>query len=141
MILRNPVDSNLQTMMIAKLWYHVNVFSETNKMNAMMMWVCAGLAFAIMSGCAGPSWLQTDNASEEASLVFNPIRVVPSQSAITDVPVIAASEVNKEVYDKELVLGVVVNGEARAYPINMLTGPSREIINDTLGGRAIAASW
>jgi hypothetical protein len=49
--------------------------------------------------------------------------------------------VKDEVTDNELVLGVVVNGEARAYPINMLTGPSREIINDTLGGTAIAATW
>ena len=26
-------------------------------------------------------------------------------------------------------------------PINMLTNPTREIINDTLGGRSIAATW
>jgi hypothetical protein len=39
------------------------------------------------------------------------------------------------------VLGVVVGKEARAYPINMLTNPTREIINDKLGGRAIAATW
>ena len=32
-------------------------------------------------------------------------------------------------------------GQARAYPINMLTGPSREIINDVLGGVPIAATW
>ena len=46
-----------------------------------------------------------------------------------------------EVVGNELVLGVVVNGKARAYPINMLTGPAREIINDQLGGAAIAATW
>jgi hypothetical protein len=34
-----------------------------------------------------------------------------------------------------------VKGESRADPINMLTGPQREIINDRLGGRAIAATW
>ena len=38
-------------------------------------------------------------------------------------------------------LGVEVGGEARAYPINMLSGPNREILNDTLGGRPIAATW
>ena len=42
---------------------------------------------------------------------------------------------------EELVLGVVVNGEARAYPLNVLTGPMREIINDTLGDTPIAATW
>lgn len=41
----------------------------------------------------------------------------------------------------ELVLGVVVKGTARAYPINMLTGPQREIINDEVGNQAIAATW
>jgi len=60
---------------------------------------------------------------------------------IVDAPVLSAAEVTDQVSDSELVLAIVVNGEARAYPINMLTGPSREIINDTLGGRAIAATW
>ena len=37
--------------------------------------------------------------------------------------------------------GVELHREARAYPINMLTNPTREIINDKLGGRSIAATW
>jgi len=49
--------------------------------------------------------------------------------------------VTDQVTGKELVIGVVVDGKARAYPINMLTGPSREIINDVLGSRSIAATW
>jgi len=52
-----------------------------------------------------------------------------------------AKQAAQQLNDKELVLGVVVGGQARAYPINMLTGPVREIINDRLGGRAIAATW
>ena len=61
--------------------------------------------------------------------------------AITDAPFVRAGEVRDQVRDNELVLGVVVDGQPRAYPINQLTGPSREIVNDTLGGRAIAATW
>jgi len=61
--------------------------------------------------------------------------------AIQDAKFIAADKVTKQVTDQELVLGLVINGEAKAYPINMLCGPSREIINDTLGGKAIAATW
>jgi hypothetical protein len=72
---------------------------------------------------------------------FMPRRVVQPLPAITDAPTISASSVTDQVTDKELVLATVVNGEARAYPINMLTGPSREIINDTLGNRPIAATW
>ena len=37
------------------------------------------------------------------------------------------------VRDEDLVIGLVAGGQAFAYPINMLTGPSREIINDTVG--------
>ncbi len=72
---------------------------------------------------------------------FEPVRVVPPFPAIVDAPFIDGSAVVGEVTDKELVLGVVVEGVARAYPVNMLTGPQREIINDRLGGRAIAATW
>jgi hypothetical protein len=60
---------------------------------------------------------------------------------VLEVPVIAGRNVTDQVVGQELVLGVVVNGEARAYPINMLTGGNREIINDVVGGRAIAATW
>ena len=70
-----------------------------------------------------------------------PRRVVAPQRAIVDAPVIDAKDVKGQVADGELVLGVAVNGQARAYPINMLTGPRREIVNDTLGKRAIAATW
>jgi hypothetical protein len=38
-------------------------------------------------------------------------------------------------------LGIALEDQARAYPINMLTGPRREVINDTLAGREIAATW
>ena len=61
--------------------------------------------------------------------------------AITDAKFIAADKANGKVSDNELVIGVVVGDHARAYPINMLTGPRREIINDNLGGEAIAATW
>lgn len=58
---------------------------------------------------------------------------------ITDPVIVGATE--SSVHDNELVIGVEVNGKARAYPINQLTGPQREIINDELGGTAIAATW
>jgi hypothetical protein len=75
---------------------------------------------------------------------FNP-RTVISRSfpAIVEPKTVSAAKGDEEkwVSDEELVLGVVVNGTARAYPINTLTGPQREIINDKLGGRSIAATW
>ena len=73
--------------------------------------------------------------------VFNPFQVVPPFAPITEAPVVTGHEIGDFVTDEELVLGVTVKGESRAYPINMLTGPQREIINDRLGGVAIAATW
>ena len=60
---------------------------------------------------------------------------------ITKFPIATAKLAEGKINDAELVLGVAIKGEARAYPINMLTGPAREILNDSLGGRAIAATW
>lgn len=60
---------------------------------------------------------------------------------IVNATFIPAADVVDQVLPEELVLGAVIGGQARAYPLNMLTGPTREIINDTLGGRAIAATW
>ena len=77
----------------------------------------------------------------QESREFNPRRVVPEFPPITEVKTLKAKDVKDDVTDAELVLGVVVGGVARAYPINMLTRPTREIINDVLGGRAIAATW
>jgi len=39
----------------------------------------------------------------------------------------------------ELVLGVTINGESKAYSTTFLD--SHEIVNDTLGGRKIAVTW
>lgn len=73
---------------------------------------------------------------------FNP-RVVINRRfpAIKNLAPKSRTEADQVLRDEELVLGVVVNGKARAYAINMLTGPTREIVNDELGGVAIAATW
>lgn len=78
---------------------------------------------------------EPDSANEYApqTVLAFPMR------ALTDVKTVKAKE--SSLADNELVLGCVVNGEAKAWAINQLTGPHREIINDELGGRAIAATW
>lgn len=46
---------------------------------------------------------------------------------------------NEEWVDEEGVIGVLINGEARAYPIRLLS--LHEIVNDTVGGQPIAVTW
>ena len=71
---------------------------------------------------------------------YDPTTVLPRAiRPVTDPAVVRASE--SQLSPNALVIGVELNDEARAYPINQLTGPAREIINDHLGGTAIAATW
>ncbi len=56
-----------------------------------------------------------------------------------DPEIIAASEAPIE--EGDMVMGIVINGEARAYPVNYMNGPTNEVVNDNLGGQAIAPSW
>lgn len=73
---------------------------------------------------------------------FRPVRVIRRPlPAIKNAPVVSREQADQTLHESELVLGVTVGGQSRAYPINMLTGPSREIINDRLAGQAIAATW
>jgi len=60
----------------------------------------------------------------------------PIRSGLTAVPAARAA-----LRDDDLVLGVVIGGEARAYPVNLMWEPQNEALNDTLGGEAIAATW
>ena len=72
---------------------------------------------------------------------FQPYYAVPRQEVVKDFEIVSAEQGVEVLADDELVIGVEVGGQARAYPINMLTGPVREIINDDLAGTAIAATW
>ena len=46
---------------------------------------------------------------------------------------------NKNYNDGELVLGVEIDGDARAYSVPLLS--SHEIVNDVVGGKPIAVTW
>jgi hypothetical protein len=46
-----------------------------------------------------------------------------------------------DLHTQDLVLGVVIGGRARAYPVNLMWKPENEVLNDRLGGAAITATW
>ena len=72
---------------------------------------------------------------------YEPRVVVPAFPAIEKPRAAPVTEANKQLRPRDLVLGITLQGKSRAYPINQLTGPSREIFNDSIGGQAIAATW
>ncbi len=70
---------------------------------------------------------------------FTPIRFLDRQPPVANPETKGISE--SGLAANELVLGVSVNGESRAYPLNMMNRPEREVINDMLGGTPIAVTW
>lgn len=56
-----------------------------------------------------------------------------------DKPVFVPAAQANFMVDDEPVIGVAMGSVARAYPTWLLNG--HEIVNDTIGGRAIAVTW
>ena len=52
---------------------------------------------------------------------------------------ISAAEGLSQMQPSERVIGVSINGEHRAYPLNLLS--RHEVVNDTVGGKPVAVTW
>ena len=50
-----------------------------------------------------------------------------------------AKEADREIEDREAVIGVSIGGDSRAYPVVMLS--RHEIVNDVVGGVPLAVTW
>ncbi len=59
--------------------------------------------------------------------------------AILDPVFVPVDEASEWMRPDELVLGVEINGDARAYPIEVLSW--HEVVNDVVGGMPVAATW
>jgi hypothetical protein len=65
-----------------------------------------------------------------------PVDAIP---AIREPAFVTGEAADRQMRPDEPVLGVVIGGEAHAYSLWQLD--AHEIVNDTVGGRAIAATW
>lgn len=72
---------------------------------------------------------------------FDIITLLPRDAipAIDNPQFYSVEEANQEYADSEQVIGVVFEGEARAYSTGLLS--RHEIVNDNVGGRKIAVTW
>ncbi len=59
--------------------------------------------------------------------------------AILDPQFLSGAEASEQMVDSERVLGVSINGDHRAYPLNQLS--RHEIVNDEVGGVPVAVTW
>jgi hypothetical protein len=73
---------------------------------------------------------------------FQPERYLLPEGPFIASPIVPAAEVQDALDAAELVLGVTLGGESRAYPLNGLNHlPRRKVVNDVLGGQAIVVTW
>ncbi len=83
---------------------------------------------------------------ESGGTAFDPIRsdeiqsILPQDAipALIKPAYLTASQAS-DIYDQEEVIGVVINGDARAYPLSTLS--AHEIVDDDIGGQPIAVTW
>lgn len=73
---------------------------------------------------------------------FQPERFLLPEEPFTEFPLVPVADVKRRLEPAELVLGVTIGDQSRAYPLNVLNEvPRHKVVNDTLGGQAIAATW
>lgn len=78
----------------------------------------------------------TDEALRDAMVTVLPKDAIPS---IDNPRFREREQADQEYASGERVIGVELEGEARAYSVGLLSG--HEIVNDTLAGRPIAVTW
>lgn len=89
----------------------------------------------------------TANLIGEARLLVPTSLPRNGQPALSDPQVWTPAEIDERnsdafkrvVTSRDMVIGVVINGQARAYPVRVLNW--HEVVNDTLGGQAIAVTF
>ena len=84
----------------------------------------------------------SQSGSGEASEVSLDIITVLGKDGIPSIDnprFVGPSEADRQMQSYERVLGVTINGDHRAYPLNMLS--RHEIVNDTVGGVPVAVTW
>ena len=59
--------------------------------------------------------------------------------AIFDPTFVTVSEAGVFMRDEELVIGLTIDGDSRAYSVAYLSG--HEVVNDVVGGKPVAVTW
>lgn len=83
-------------------------------------------------GPAGPAFdaIRSDEIQSILPQDAIPALIKPAYLSVSQ-----ASDIN----DREEVIGVVINGDARAYPLSTMS--AHEIVDDDIGGQHIAVTW
>lgn len=108
--------------------------------------VALGAAGFALAGRHGSVHNSTGVVVESDGTAFDPIRADEIQSILPQdaipaliKPAYLAAAQASDISDHEMVIGVVINGDARAYPLSTLS--AHEIVDDDIGGQPVAVTW
>ena len=95
---------------------------------------------ALAAACGSAASAEGDTPAEDRQ-EYDIVTLLPKDAirSIDRPEFYSADEADSEYSANEMVLGVVFDGEARAYSVGLLS--SHEIVNDVVGGRPIAVTW
>ena len=97
----------------------------------------AAASSAATSDASAPATVSSEDEERELKIVtLLPFDAIP---AILEPEFISAEVASEELEDHNLVLGLSINGDHRAYSIPTLS--SHEIVNDVVGGEPVAVTW
>lgn len=99
-------------------------------MRPMVIWLILTAAVS-----AQLSWVEQTTIDGDPVLRGLPKDAIPA----IDEPVFVSAGQSGFMQDQEPVIGVAIGAVARAYPAWLLNG--HEVVNDTIGGRAITVTW
>lgn len=132
--MRTPLpvlDCRRRTVPLRRCWTLGTLDPVKDRVVARNLFVLLFLSFALLPDFVSSS---PDVRPEDIQTVLPKDAI----EAILDPSFEAASEATW-LADSDPVIGVSINGDARAYPVPILSG--REIVNDTVGGVPIAVTW
>ncbi len=88
---------------------------------------------------AQPSPTSTPSANMDRDLEIVTLLRKDAIPAILEPEFLAVTEADEQMKEDELVLGISIEGDSRAYSVNMLS--RHEIANDVVGGMPVAVTW
>ena len=89
------------------------------------------------SDASAPATVTSEDEERDLEIVtLLPFDAIP---AILEPEFVSAEVASEELEDHNLVLGLSINGDHRAYSIPTLS--AHEIVNDTVGGKPVAVTW
>ena len=96
---------------------------------SMAAWTAAALLTALTAATAAAPPIGFQAVPRDAFPVFDDPQMLSAKEA----------EAKQFIFDRDVIIGVAHNGEAKAYPITIMG--VHELGNDSIGGVPIAVSW